>query len=95
LINLNSTILQRYKNYTKLTIPNHHCSVGRIGGFFERVKEGILLGHVLEHTAIELQNLAGMDVGFGKTREAKINVFVMLFFVFMMKLQVFMPEKQL
>jgi cyanophycin synthetase len=53
------------------TLYNHHCSVGREGGFFERMKEGTLLGHVMEHTAIELQNLAGMDVGFGKTRGAK------------------------
>ncbi len=50
---------------------SHHCSPGRIGGFFERVKKGTLLGHVMEHVAIELQNMAGMDVGFGKTREAK------------------------
>lgn len=58
----------------KAAVPslyNHHCAVGRVGGFFERMKEGTLLGHVMEHTAIELQNLAGMDVGFGKTRGAK------------------------
>jgi cyanophycin synthetase len=58
----------------KARVPSlyrHHCSVGRVGGFFERVQEGTLLGHVMEHTAIELQNLAGMDVGFGKTRGAK------------------------
>lgn len=53
------------------TLYNHHCSVGRVGGFFERMKEGTLLGHVMEHLAIELQNLAGMNVGFGKTRGAK------------------------
>lgn len=58
----------------KTAVPslyNHHCSVGRAGGFFERMKDGTLLGHVMEHTAIELQNLAGMDVGFGKTRGAR------------------------
>ncbi len=53
------------------TLYNHQCSVGKPGGFFERIKEGTMLGHVMEHTAIELQNLAGMDVGFGKTRGAK------------------------
>jgi cyanophycin synthetase len=53
------------------SLNNHHCSVGRIGGFFERIKKGTLAGHVMEHIAIELQNLAGMDVGFGKTRGAK------------------------
>ncbi|MCD4746020.1 MAG: cyanophycin synthetase [Bacteroidales bacterium] len=59
--------------YEKLTniLPSlfeHHCSVGKPGGFFIRVKEGTLLGHVTEHTSIELQTLAGMDVGYGKTR---------------------------
>jgi cyanophycin synthetase len=53
------------------TLYSHHCSVGKAGGLFERIKEGTLLGHVMEHVAIELQNLAGMDVGFGKTRSAK------------------------
>ncbi len=63
------------KFYQKLSakLPSlieHHCSVGKRGGFFIRVKEGTLLGHVVEHIAIELQTLAGMDVGFGKTRES-------------------------
>ncbi|GAB4282668.1 MAG: cyanophycin synthetase [Marinilabiliales bacterium] len=53
------------------TIKKHHCSVGRPGGFLLRVKEGTLLGHVIEHIAIELQILANMDVGFGKTRMTK------------------------
>ena len=51
------------------SLIEHHCSVGKRGGFFIRVQEGTLLGHVIEHTAIELQTLAGMDVGFGKTRQ--------------------------
>ncbi|MFH1861421.1 MAG: cyanophycin synthetase [bacterium] len=53
------------------TLPSlieHHCSPGKRGGFFQRVQEGTLLGHVTEHTAIELQTLAGMDVSYGKTR---------------------------
>ena len=28
------------------------------------------MGHVIEHIALELQTLAGMDTGFGRTREA-------------------------
>jgi cyanophycin synthetase len=51
------------------SLYEHFCSPGHPGGFFERVQEGTLLGHVTEHTAIELQTLAGMDVGFGKTRQ--------------------------
>jgi cyanophycin synthetase len=46
----------------------HRCSVGTPGGFFERVKEGTWMGHVIEHIALELQTLAGMDCGFGRTR---------------------------
>jgi cyanophycin synthetase len=50
------------------SLHEHHCSPGFEGGFFLRVKEGTLLGHVTEHLAIELQTLAGMDVSYGKTR---------------------------
>ncbi len=50
------------------SLYEHHCSEGKPGGFFKRVQDGTLLGHVAEHVAIELQTLAGMDVRFGKTR---------------------------
>ena len=46
----------------------HRCSVGKEGGFFQRVKEGTWMGHVIEHIALEIQTLAGMDCGFGRTR---------------------------
>ncbi len=48
----------------------HGCSYREPGGFVRRMKddEGTWLGHVLEHVAIELQNMAGEDVTFGKTR---------------------------
>ena len=46
----------------------HRCSVGVEGGFFQRVDEGTWMGHVIEHVALELQTLAGMDTGFGRTR---------------------------
>src|ERR1700738_1963976 len=50
----------------------HGCSYGEPGGFFRRMREdeGTWLGHVLEHVAIELQNIAGEEVTFGKTRGA-------------------------
>lgn len=50
------------------SLVEHQCSEGVRGGFFLRVEGGTLLGHVTEHVALELQNLAGMDVAFGKTR---------------------------
>lgn len=46
----------------------HRCSVGERGGFFQRVDEGTWMGHVIEHIALEMQTLAGMDTGFGRTR---------------------------
>lgn len=47
----------------------HRCSEGVAGGFFHRVEEGTWMGHVIEHIALEIQTLAGMDVGFGRTRD--------------------------
>lgn len=51
------------------SLIEHHCSRGHRGGFLERVKEGTLMGHIVEHIALELQELAQMPVGFGRTRE--------------------------
>ncbi|WP_019505758.1 cyanophycin synthetase [Pleurocapsa sp. PCC 7319] len=51
------------------SLVEHYCSRGYRGGFFERLKEGTLMGHIVEHVALELQELAGMPVGFGRTRE--------------------------
>jgi len=51
------------------SLIEHHCSRGHQGGFLERIKEGTLMGHIIEHIALELQELAGMPVGFGRTRE--------------------------
>jgi cyanophycin synthetase len=51
------------------SLIEHYCSRGHRGGFLERVKEGTLMGHIIEHIALELQELAGMPVGFGRTRE--------------------------
>ncbi len=53
-------------------LAEHGCSYGEPGGFVRRLREdeGTWLGHVLEHVAIELQNVAGEQVTFGKTRSA-------------------------
>ena len=53
-------------------LAEHGCSYRESGGFFRRMREdeGTWLGHVLEHVAIELQNIAGENVTFGKTRGA-------------------------
>lgn len=52
------------------SLYNHQCSEKVPGGFFQRVREGTWMGHVIEHIALELQSLAGMDCGFGRTRSA-------------------------
>src|ERR1700758_3029440 len=53
-------------------LAEHGCSYREPGGFLRRMREGegTWLGHVLEHVAIELQNIAGEAVTFGKTRSA-------------------------
>lgn len=51
------------------SLDEHYCSPGCRGGFLSRVREGTMMGHIMEHVALELQVLAGMEVGFGRTRE--------------------------
>jgi cyanophycin synthetase len=47
----------------------HRCSEGVRGGFFERLRRGTWMGHILEHVTLELQSLAGNVVGYGRARE--------------------------
>lgn len=49
------------------TLAEHYCARGRVGGFVERLQEGTLLGHTLEHMTIELLTLAGQQIRYGKT----------------------------
>ncbi len=60
-----------YKRMNELlpSLFSHGCSYGEEGGFLKRVKKGTWAGHIIEHFALELQTLAGMDVGYGRTRE--------------------------
>jgi cyanophycin synthetase len=55
------------------TLKNHRCSRGYEGGFIERVEEGTWAGHIVEHVAIELQCLANLEVGYGKTIDSDIK----------------------
>jgi len=62
------------------TLVEHYCSPGYRGGFLERIQKGTLMGHIIEHIALELQELAGMPVGFGRTREtAESGVYNVVF----------------
>jgi len=51
-------------------LHDHGCSYREPGGFVRRLREdeGTWMGHVMEHVALELQNVAGSDVTFGRTR---------------------------
>ena len=55
------------------TLIEHRCGIGERGGFLQRLREGTWAGHILEHVTIELQNLAGMQSGFGKARETSVR----------------------
>lgn len=52
------------------SLDDHACSLNRRGGFVTRLRDGTWMGHVAEHIALELQNLAGTLVHHGKTRGA-------------------------
>ncbi|MCM8570611.1 cyanophycin synthetase [Gramella jeungdoensis] len=49
-------------------LEEHRCSEGKQGGFLLRLDEGTWMGHVIEHVALEIQCLAGMETSFGRTR---------------------------
>ncbi|MDA5093696.1 cyanophycin synthetase [Aliiroseovarius sp. KMU-50] len=55
-------------------LAEHGCSYREPGGFIRRLREdeGTWMGHVLEHCAIEVQNVAGTDVTFGRTRSTGV-----------------------
>ncbi|WP_350343725.1 cyanophycin synthetase [Proteinivorax tanatarense] len=49
-------------------IVKHGCGIAEVNGFGIRLEEGTYFGHIIEHIAIELQNLIGYEVNYGKTR---------------------------
>ena len=66
-----TNLIPGFKERLMAILPSlhaHRCSIGAPGGFFERVTEGTWMGHVIEHVALEIQTMAGMDTGFGRTR---------------------------
>jgi cyanophycin synthetase len=71
--------------YERLTawlpgLIEHRCSVGVRGGFLQRLRQGTWAAHIMEHVALELQCMAGMQTGFGKAREtSKPGVYKLTF----------------
>src|SRR5207302_11140331 len=55
------------------SLIEHRCSVGKRGGFFQRLRRGTYQAHILEHVTLELQCLAGTEVGFGRARETSVD----------------------
>ena len=51
-------------------VGEHSCSLGKKGGFKERLQDGTWMGHVAEHVALELQRETGAHISRGKTRSA-------------------------
>jgi hypothetical protein len=49
-------------------LVEHRCSIGERGGFIARLRRGTYAPHIIEHVALELQELIGHDVGYGRTR---------------------------
>ena len=56
-------------------LANHHCSFGAPGGFLTRLEEGTYFGHIVEHVALELTDLAGIGRSHGKTRHDSGSVY--------------------
>ncbi|HET9516328.1 MAG TPA: Mur ligase family protein, partial [Actinoplanes sp.] len=51
-------------------LTEHHCAAGAPGGFVSRMRGGTYFGHVCEHVCIELSQLIGREVSFGRTVSA-------------------------
>jgi cyanophycin synthetase len=51
-------------------LADHHCAAGAPGGFVSRLRGGTYFGHVTEHVCIELSQMIGRDVSFGRTVSA-------------------------
>jgi cyanophycin synthetase len=71
-----TNLIDGFRERIEKLIPSlysHRCSKAEPGGFLTRVEEGTWMGHVIEHIALEIQTLAGMDTGFGRTRQTKTD----------------------
>jgi cyanophycin synthetase len=54
-------------------LTDHECSIGEPGGFVVRLRRGTYAPHIVEHIALELQNMIGHDVAFGRTRGGDVE----------------------
>ena len=71
-----SDLVPGFSDQLKAWFPGmieHRCSIGERGGFFQRLDRGTWPGHILEHVTLELMNMAGHALGFGKARETCVE----------------------
>lgn len=69
--NISSAAVPWFTDQLVAALPGlveHQCSIGRRGGFVERLTRGTYAAHIVEHVALELQAAIGHDTGFGRTR---------------------------
>jgi cyanophycin synthetase len=52
---------------TMPTLYEHHCSPRHRGGFVERLNRGTYFAHIIEHITLELSELSGIGVNYGKS----------------------------
>jgi len=73
---ISSEMIPGFNDRLKSWLPSmieHRCSIGERGGFFQRLDRGTYLAHILEHVTLELQSIAGNDVGYGRARETDVD----------------------
>ncbi|HKY26904.1 MAG TPA: cyanophycin synthetase [Pyrinomonadaceae bacterium] len=74
-------------------INTHHCSLGRPGGFVIRLQEGTFFGHIVEHVALELLDLAGIGTIHGKTRHDERSIYTVVIEYRAEKATIYLLEK--
>ncbi|ABY93657.1 MAG: cyanophycin synthetase [Thermoanaerobacter sp.] len=60
-------------------LSKHSCSYGYEGGFLKRLEEGTYLPHVTEHIILELQNMLGYDIKFGRARNIEGDLYYIIY----------------
>jgi cyanophycin synthetase len=74
--------IEGFNNKLLTMIPvlsEHRCGIDEEHGFEKRLQEGTYLAHVCEHTILAIQNILGMDVAYGKSREIKKDKYYIIY----------------
>jgi len=60
-------------------LSDHRCGIDEEHGFEKRLKEGTYLAHVCEHIILAIQNVLGIDVAYGKSREIEKDKYYIIY----------------